>query len=148
MSRYALQDGLDRPARSKCPLDDPPGVPLRSLFQLPGRVGYAGRNLNRVRQDGVGILERTRKREGWGAAVGSSWRTFGAPRPVLSPGLTQRDMEREDPPRPPRPPADPADPADPGAVGEMTFSAQHCTLLSLRWSALAPNLIGEIVYLY
>ena len=64
------------------------------------------------------ILERTPKSEGWGAAVGSSWRTFGAPRPVLNPGLTQRDMKREDPHA-----ADPADPADPGAAREMTFSA-------------------------
>ncbi len=70
------------------------------------------RNLNRVRQDGGWILERTAKREGWGAAVGSSERTFGAPRPVLNRGLTQRDMEREDPPpAPPAPPARP--PADP-----------------------------------
>ncbi len=85
--------------------DGPPGVPLRSLLPLPGRVGHAGRSLNRVRQDGVPILERTAKREGWGAAWGSSWRTFGAPRPVLNPGLTQRDMKREDPHA-----ADPADP--------------------------------------
>ncbi len=55
-------------------------------------------NLNRVRQDGVRILERTAKREGRGAAGGSSERIFGAPRPVLNPDLTQRDMKREDPP--------------------------------------------------
>ncbi len=41
-------------------------------------------NLNRVRQDGVRIR--------LGRGGGGSERTFGAPRPVLNPGLRQRDM--------------------------------------------------------
>ncbi len=56
------------------------------------------------------ILTRRLGRDG-----GSSERTFGAPRPVINTGLTQRDMKREDPHA--------ADPADPGAVRKMTFSA-------------------------
>ena len=82
-----------------------PTGPCRSMSRYPVQDGLTGqgasgkheRNLNRLRQDGVRILERTAEREGWGAAWGSSWRTFGAPRPVLNPGLTQRDMKRENP---------------------------------------------------
>ena len=67
-----------------------------ALAIAPGSSGKLEPNLNRARQDGVRILERTPKSEGCGAAGESSWRTFGAPRPVLNPGLTQRDMQRED----------------------------------------------------
>ncbi len=63
---------------------------------MPGHLGQARTEPERRKADGVGILERTRTRDGWGAAGGSSERTFGAPRPVLNPGQRQRDMKRED----------------------------------------------------
>ena len=108
MSRYPLQDGLTgHRAPNVRSTFQPASLSDRSC-NCQGASGKLERNLNRLRQDGVGVLERTPKREGWGAAVGSSWRTFGAPRPVLSPGLTQRDMEREDPPRPTRPTPEPS----------------------------------------
>ncbi len=56
----------------------------RSMSRYPLQNGLTG--------------QRTAKREGWGAAGGSSERTFGAPRPLLNPSLTQRDMKREDTP--------------------------------------------------
>ncbi len=120
MSRYPLQDGLTGQRAPNVRSDGPAGVPLRSLLPVPGRLGQARTEPEPRRQNGVRILKRTAKREGWGAggAGGSSERTFGAPRPVINPGLTQRDMKREDPHA-----ADPADPADPGAAREMTFSA-------------------------
>ncbi len=121
MSRYPVQDGLTgHRAPNVRSTIQPASLSDRSC-NCQGASGKLQRKLNRVKQDGVRILERTAKCEGWGAAVGSSARTFGAPRPVLNPGLTQRHMEREDPPRPPAPPAPPA-PRRPGVV-EMAFSA-------------------------
>ncbi len=96
MSRYPVQDGLTgQRAPNVRSTIQPASLSDRSCHCLDAS-GKLERKLNRVRQDGVRILERTAKREGWGAAVGSSERTFGAPRPLLNPGLTQRDMKRED----------------------------------------------------
>ncbi len=118
MSRYPVQDEFTgQRARNVRSTVHPASLSDRSCNCL-GTSGMLERKLNRVRQDGVRILKRTPKREGWGTAWGSSERTFGAPRPVLKSGLTQRDMKPEDPPRPPH---------RPEAVREMTFSAQHCT---------------------
>ncbi len=69
----------------------PPSLSDR-LCNCQGAPGRLEQNLHCVREHGA-------------RRAASSWRTFGAPRPVLSPALTQRDMEPEvPPPRPPRPP--------------------------------------------
>ena len=118
MSRYPPQDGLTgQRAPNVRSTIQPASLSDRSC-KRQGTSGRLERNLNRVRQDGVGILERTRKREGWGAAVGSSERIFGAPRPVLNPGQRQRDMKREDPLR------------RPGAVREMSFRPSTVRVVS------------------
>ena len=103
MSRYPLQDGLTGQRAPNIRSTIPPASLSDRSCHCPGASGMLERNHNRVKQDGVGTLERTAKREGWGAVWGSSWRIFGAPWPVLNPGLTQRDMEREDRHAPPPP---------------------------------------------
>ncbi len=97
MSRYPVQDGLTGHRAPNVRSTVQPASLSDLSCHCPNASGKLERNPNRVREDGVRIFERTPKSEGWGAAVGSSWRTFGAPRPVLNPGLRQRDMKREDP---------------------------------------------------
>ncbi len=58
MSRYPVQDGLTGQRAPNVRSTIQPASLSDRTCHLPGPLGHAGRNLNRVRQDGVRILER------------------------------------------------------------------------------------------